>query len=433
MEAASIHLRTRTYLALLLAAAGVGVVLALATLAFLGAYSGLHRLVWEALPDALGVDAHPWFALAVTTLGGLAVGLLLLVVPGGGGPGPAEGHGLGIEPAPPSHAAGMVVVSLVSLTAGASLGPEAALLTISIAVGTMLAARARRPELGRVFAMSGVGSLLSGLLGSPLAPAVMTLEVAKITGRNLYAFLAPVLVASAIGLLTFDAILNGPLLEIDFPAYADVELAHVLEALAVAAAGALLGLVTIAAFRFVRRLFQRVESRVVKATLGGFAIGLVALVAGEETLFSGEHELEVLLADPAAYGFGALLLILGGKIVAFAISLECGFRGGRIFPVLFIGATVGFAATSAFDSIPLAVAVASGMAGAAVALIRLPIFVVLLVAFFASPATIPLIVLAAVVGYVLTFDRPELGREPEEEQQVATQDDLGGPRPASDG
>lgn len=430
MEAASIHLRTRTYLALLLAAAGVGVVLALATLAFLGAYSGLHQLVWEELPDALGVDAHPWFALAVTTLGGLAVGLLLLVVPGGGGPGPAEGHGLGIEPAPPSHAAGMVVVSLVSLTAGASLGPEAALLTISIAVGTMVAARARRPELGRVFAMSGVGSLLSGLLGSPLAPAVMALEVTKITGRNLYAFLAPVLVASAIGLLTFDAILNGPLLEIDFPAYADVETAHVFEALAVAAAGALLGLVTIAAFHVARRLFQRVESRVVKATLGGFAIGLVALVAGEETLFSGEHELEVLLADPAAYGFGALLLILGGKIVAFAISLECGFRGGRIFPVLFIGAAVGFAATSAFDSIPLAVSAASGMAGAAVALLRLPIFVVLLVAFFASPATIPLIVLAAVVGYVLTFDRPELGGEPDEEQQVATQDDLGAPRPA---
>jgi H+/Cl- antiporter ClcA len=150
-------------------------------------------------------------------------------------------------------------------------------------------------------------------------------------------------------------------------------------------------------------------------------------VAGEETLFSGEHELEVLLEDPEAYGFGALLLILGGKIVAFALSLECGFRGGRIFPVLFIGATVGFAATAAFESVPLAVSVACGMAGAAVAIMRVPIFVVLLIAFFASPATIPLVVLAAVVGYMLTFDKPELGGEPEEEQQVATPEDLGEP------
>lgn len=427
MEAAAVHLRTKTYLALLLAASGIGVVLALATLAFLAAYLGLHDLVWEELPDGLGVDPHPWYALVVTTLGGLAVGLLLVVVPGGGGPGPAEGHGLGMEPTPPIDAVGMVLVSLVSLTAGASLGPEAALIAVAIAVGTLLAQRVKKPELGRVFSMSGVGSLLSGLFGSPLAPAVMTLEVTHLTGRNLYVFLLPVLVASAVGLLTFEAILDGPLLDIHLPGYADVEPAHVLEALAIAGAAALIGLATIAAFRVVRRLFRPVRSRVLKATLGGIGIGLVALVAGEETLFSGEHELEVLLDDPEAYGFGALLLILVGKIVAFALSLECGFRGGRIFPVLFIGATVGFAATAAFDSIPLAVSVACGMTGAAVAIMRVPIFVVLLVAFFAAPAVLPLIVLAAVVGYVLTFDRPELGGAPEDEQQVATQEDLGEP------
>lgn len=427
MEAATIHLRTRTYVALLLASGGVAVALALATLAFLGAYLGLHDVVWETLPDELGVDPHPWYALAVTTLGGLAVGLLLVVVPGGGGPGPAEGHGIGVEPSPPIDAAGMALVSLVSLTAGASLGPEAALIAIAIAVGTMLARRVRKPELGRVFGMSGVGSVLSGLFGSPLAPAVAVLEVTHLTGRNLYVFLLPVLVASAVGLLTFEAILDGPLLDIHLPGYADVEPAHVLEALAIGAVAALIGLLTIAALAAARRLLKPVASPVLKATIGGLGIGLVALVAGEETLFSGEHELEVLLEDPEAYGVGALLLILGGKIVAFALSLECGFRGGRIFPVLFIGATVGFAATAVFESVPLAVSVACGMAGAAVAITRVPIFVVLLIAFFASPATIPLVVLAAVVGYMLTFDKAELGGAPEEEQQVATPEDLGEP------
>jgi H+/Cl- antiporter ClcA len=322
----------------------------------------------------------------------------------------------------------MVLVSLVSLVAGASLGPEAALLTVAVALGNVLAKRAGRAELARLFGMSGIGSLLSGLLGSPLAPAVMTLEVSKHTGRNLYAFLVPVLVASVAGLLTFDAILGGPLLEIDLPAYAGVEVAHVLEALAVAAAGAIAGMAVVAVFHVVRRAFRPLEGRTIaKATLGGVGIGLVALVAGEETLFSGEHELEVLLGDPEAYGLGALVLILGGKILAFALSLETGFRGGRIFPVLFIGATVGFVSNELFDWIPLTVAVACGMAGAAVALMRLPVFVTLLVAFFAAPATVPLIVLAAVVGYVLTFDKPELSGEPDEEQKVATREDLGEP------
>jgi H+/Cl- antiporter ClcA len=349
MEAAAVHLRTRTYLSLLLLASAIAVVIALATLAFLGTYSGLRDVVWETIPEELGLDPYSWYAVAVTTLGGLAVGILLRVVPGRGGPSPAEGHGIGLEQVPASHAAGMVLVSLVSLVAGASLGPEAALLAVALAVGTVLADRLKRAELGKVFGMSGVGSLLSGLLGSPLAPAVMTLEVTQVTGHNLYVFLIPVLVASAVGLLTFDAILNGPLLEINLPSYAAVELAHVFEALAVAAAAAAVGMLVIAALRGVRRLFAPLAGRtVLKATLGGIGIGVIALVAGEETLFSGEHELEVLLDHPEAYGAGALLLILGGKVLAFALCLETGFRGGRIFPVIFIGSTVGFI-TSGWD------------------------------------------------------------------------------------
>ena len=425
MEAAAIHLRTRTYLSLLLTVSAIAVVIALATLAFLGAYSGLRDVLWETIPDALGVDPFSWYALAITTLGGLVVGVLLRVVPGRGGPSPAEGHGIGMEQVPASHAAGMVLVSLVSLVAGASLGPEAALLAVALAVGTVLANRLKRAELGKVFGMSGVGSLLSGLLGSPLAPAVMTLEVTQLTGHNLYIFLIPVLVASVVGLLTFDAILNGPLLEINLPSYSGVEIAHVFEALAVAAAAAAVGMLAIAALRGVRRLFAPIAGRtILKATLGGIGIGVIALVAGEETLFSGEHELEVLLDHPEAYGAGTLLLILVGKVLALALSLETGFRGGRIFPVLFIGATVGFVTADVFERVPLAVAVGCGMAGAAVAIMRLPVFVAVLVAFFASPALIPLIVLASVVGYVLTFDRPELGGAPPEKEKMASRADL---------
>jgi len=425
MEAATIHLRTRTYLGLLLLASAIAVVIALATLAFLAAYSGLHEVLWEEIPSALDVDPYSWYALAVTSVGGLLVGVLLRVVPGHGGPGPAEGHGIGMEQVPPSHAAGMVLISLVSLSAGASLGPEAALLAVALAVGTVLADRLKRAELERVFGMSGVGSLLSGLFGSPLAPTVLVLEVAPVTGHNLYVFLIPVLVASAAGLLTFDAILNGPLLEIELPSYTGVELAHVLEALAVAAVAAGVGMLLIATLRVVQRLLLPIGGRtVLKATVGGIGIGLIALIAGEETLFSGEHELEVLLENPKAYGAGGLVLILGGKILALALSLETGFRGGRIFPVLFIGATVGFITSDVVERVPLAVAVACGMAGAAVAIMRLPVFIALMVAFFAAPATIPLIVLACVAGYVLTFDRPELGGGPREEEKVATREDL---------
>ena len=428
MEAAPIHLRTRSYLRLLVLASAIAVVIAFATLAFLGAYSGLRDVLWDEIPSELGVDPYSWYALAVTSVGGLVVGLLLLVVPGHGGPGPAEGHGIGAAEIPPIHAAGMVVVSLVSLIVGASLGPEAALLAVALALGTLLADRLKRPELEKILGASGLGSLLSGLFGSPVAPSVLMLEVTEVTGRNLYVFLVPVLVAASIGLLTFDAVLNGPLLEIDLPSYTGVELAHVFEALAVAAVGAAVGMLLIVLVRMLRRALRPIARRtVLKATLGGIGIGVIALVAGQETLFSGEHELEVLLAHPEAYGAGTLLLILGGKLLALALSLETGFRGGRIFPVLFIGATVGFITSDVFERVPVAVAVACGMAGAAVAIMRLPVFIALTVAFFASPATVPLIVLACVVGYVFTFARPELGADAPADEQPN-----GGAEPAAD-
>lgn len=425
------HLRTRTYLALLVIVSVLAVVVALATLGFLELYELLQEALWEELPSALGVDPHSWYTLAVTTIGGLVVGLLLVAVPGHGGPMPYEGHGVGDTPVPMSHTAGLLLVSLVSLGVGASLGPEAALLALAIALGGRVAERLRRAELGKVLGLSGAGSLLSGLFGSPLAPAVMALEVTKVTGHNLYVFLVPVLVASVAGLLTFEALHGGPLLDIDLPAYATVEPLNVLEAILIAGLAAVVGLATIAVFRAVERAFRPLEKRlVIRATLGGLGIGLVALVAGEETLFSGEHELTVLLADPEAYGVGALLLILAGKIVALALSLATGFRGGRIFPVLFIGAVVGFIAADAFDRVPLTVAVACGMAGAGVALIRLPIFVALLITFFASPAAVPLIVLAVVTGYLVTFDRAELSGKHDADQETATSDDLGA-RPTS--
>jgi hypothetical protein len=56
VEAASIHLRTRTYLGLLAVVSVIAIAIAFASLAFLGAYSGLHDLVWDELPDVLGIE-----------------------------------------------------------------------------------------------------------------------------------------------------------------------------------------------------------------------------------------------------------------------------------------------------------------------------------------------------------------------------------------
>jgi H+/Cl- antiporter ClcA len=359
----------------------------------------------------------------VTTLGGLAVGLVLRFAPGHGGPGPAEGHGIGETHIPMRALPGILTAALISLAAGASLGPEAPLMAICAVVGPWLAIRAGRETLAPLFTQAGIGSVFALLFGSPLASTFLGLEMIAITGHALYVLLIPVLVASTAGYLCFRAITHGSLDSLgsfDFPSYSGLEALHVLEGIAIGAAGAIAGLILIYVFRVVDRSLRPLDrSVVVKAGLGGLGIGLVALVAGEETLFSGEKQLEALLAAPESKTAAALLLIVAGKIVAVSLSLATGFRGGRIFPTVFIGGTVGLMLHDVFTGVPLAVAAAAGMAGATVAILRLPIFTILFVSFFGGPTLIPVIILAAVTAYVLVFDRPDFSGSPPDEATVA--------------
>jgi H+/Cl- antiporter ClcA len=430
----AVHLRSRQYLVLVGAAAVLGIAAAFFTLGFLWVEHGLQDLLWERLPNELGVDPHPWYALVVTTLGGLAVGLVLRFVPGHGGPGPAEGHGVGESDGSLRALPGIIAAALISLAVGASLGPEGPLLAIAASVGPWLAMRAGREMLGQLFAQAGIGSIFAVLFGSPVASTLLGLEMLTVTGRNLYVLLIPVLVASTAGFFAFRGFTHGSLdslADLDFPVYTSLEVRHVVAAIAIGAAGALAGLLLIAVFRAVDRAFRPLDrSPVAKATLGGLGIGLVALVAGEETLFSGEAELEELLGEPGSKTVAALCLIVAGKVLATSLSLATGFRGGRIFPTVFIGGTVGLALHEAFTSVPLAVAAAAGMAGAAVVILRLPVFVILFVSFFGGPLLLPLVALSAVTAYILVFDKRELGGDPPQEQTTAEPEDVG-VRPAN--
>lgn len=431
----AVHLRSRQYVLLLALAAVIGVVAAIATLGFLYAEHGLQELLWTSLPDDLGVDPDGWYTLLVTTVGGLAVGLVIRFMPGHGGPGPADGHGLGETAIPIRALPGLVLAAILSLAVGASLGPEAPLLGIAAAVGPWIATRMGRETLARLWTMAGVGSIFSVLFGSPLAATFVGLEVTAVTGHNLYVFLIPVLVASTAGFLGFRAVTDSSLdslATIDFPAYTDIDSGHLLAALLIGAAGAAAGLLVIATFRLVDRAFRPLDrAPVAKAALGGLGFGLIALAIGTETLFSGEAALEGVLADPGAvevWGLPvvwSLLLVLAGKILALCISLATGFRGGRIFPVVFIGGTLGVTVNQVYDGVPLAVAAAAGMAGATVAILRLPIFAILFIAFFGGPLLVPLIVLAVVVAYVLVFDKAELTTGPAEAQTTVEPGDYG--------
>ena len=101
---------------------------------------------------------------------------------------------------------------------------------------------------------------------------------------------------------------------------------------------------------------------------GGLAVGLLAQLTESlggdwnETLFSGQSAVPEIIAEGSV---AIVLLVLATKAIAYAICLGCGFRGGPVFPAIFLGVGVATIPVIVFDMSPTA-AVAIG-AGAGMA------------------------------------------------------------------
>src|SRR6202000_471936 len=95
-----------------------------------------------------------------------------------------------------------------------------------------------------------------------------------------------------------------------------------------------------------------------------------------EVLFSGQDQLPGLVQQAAGWSVGALVLLIVTKGLAYSISLS-GFRGGPIFPSLFIGAAAGIA-LSHVGGLPMVAGAAMGVGAMVAGALRMPFTAVLL-------------------------------------------------------
>jgi hypothetical protein len=122
-----------------------------------------------------------------------------------------------------------------------------------------------------------------------------------------------------------------------------------------------------------------------------------------DVLFSGQTALGPLVGHAASWSAGALLLLLLCKSVAYIASLSS-FRGGPVFPALFVGAVGGMALSHA-PGLPLVPALAMGIGALCVALLKLPLTSVLLASLLVAHdgyAAMPLVIVAVTVTYVVS-------------------------------
>src|SRR5206468_5984089 len=96
-----------------------------------------------------------------------------------------------------------------------------------------------------------------------------------------------------------------------------------------------------------------------------------------------------------------LVLLVACKGLAYGASMS-GFRGGPVFPAMFLGAAGGVA-LSHLPGLPLVAGVAMGIGAMSVAMLRLPLTSVLLATLLLASdglAVMPLVIVAVVVAHV---------------------------------
>ena len=421
----AVVLHSRGYLLLLLVAALLGVPISLIAFGFLAVVHELEHLVWDTVPTGLGFTGVPaWWPIILLGLAGLLVGIVVKYLPGSGGHVPADG--LAADAAPPGVVPGVVLAAGSGLVLGAVLGPEAPL----IAVGSGLAllgvkrlAAARNANASAMIASAGSAAAISAIFGNPLVAAVIFLEVAGLARRKAMLVLLPCLVSSGVGALVFVGLgkwtgLGIGALAIPTLEAADLVATDLVSALPVAA---IVAVGTWAVFMLGRRTAKVVQSRTVVTTTGvgllaGSLAAIYAVLTGHspaEVALSGQAALGELALHPEQWSAGALVLLLLCKGIAYALCLGA-FRGGPVFPALFLGAACGVLATQVVPGIGTVSGLAIGMAAGAAASTGLPITSILLVVLLLGPvatSVMPVIILAAVsalvVDEMLTHRLPE--------------------------
>ena len=411
-------LRSRSYLALLVIAAIIGVLVSAVAYGFLALVNKSQGWVFTDLPKDLGFHGEPaWWPIVPLTLAGLLVALTIRYLPGTGGRSPADGFKAGEGAPAPIELPGVVIAALATLCLGVVLGPEAPLIALGGGLGVCAVRLAKRDAPARVSAVvaaAGSFAAISTLFGSPLLGAFLLMEASGLSGATLELVLLPGLLASGIGALifiglgswsglgTFSLAIPSP------PHFGTPNIAEFGWALVVGVAAGLLG----TGIRWLALFLRpRVEQRMLLLTpAAGLAIaGLaIAFVEGtgkgsSEVLFSGQTALGPLIDHSASYTAGALVLLLACKSLAYTASLS-GFRGGPTFPAMFVGA-VGGLALAHLPGLPPVAGAAMGIGAMTAVILRLPLTAVLLATVLLASDGLrltPLVIVAVVVAYMVS-------------------------------
>ncbi len=362
--------------------------------AYVGVLKLLERGLW---PSHSSNAVHLGVVVAV----GLAVGLLTRIL---GTPGDVELlvnniHVLG-GAEDIRDLRSLIPVSLLCISSGGAMGPEAPLVQTTGGLGSWLAGRWKVSTVDtRILTITGMAAGFTVLFGAPLGSAVFALEILHRRGLEYYEALLPAVIGSLSGYVVNLIVSHAGITPIwSFPAVGNVHDVDLLWGVACGVAGATVAV----AFTYLTRVLQwafRYLTPSVRPLVGGMALGLLAFWSPYALTF-GEAQINAVLVTKAAAG--TFLVAMLAKLCGTTVTLSSGWRGGFIIPLFFMGVTLGRFAHGVFPHTNEVVLMASLMAAANCGVTKTPLGSTLVVAEMAGLRLLPPVLIASVLALFLT-------------------------------
>lgn len=383
-----------------------------------GIISGSYWIVLMWLTDFMGAW-QGWLVIPVMAISGLLAGLIIYFI---GDPGEMELIVNNIRfnkgRLDPKNNPSMVLSSLLCVASGGSLGPEAPLVQITGSTGTFIGKilRIKGEEL-RSLSIAGMASGFTALFGAPLGGSLFSLEILHHKHSvEYYKAIIPALVASGFSYVIFAIIVQlglGPMWNL--PAY---EMETVFDfgwAVFFAVIATFVGWGFIFCTKGFKNIFKKLEAPIyIKTLIGGILLGTIAFYIPLTRYFS-HFEINGLLQTDGTVQFFIAVLVF--KIIAIAITVTSGWRGGFIIPLFFCGTALGLLIHTVFPSISLSLTIVSCMAAINACVTRTPMSTTILLATLTGFTYFIPILFASLTGYFLAPRIPFIGAQMEEKER----------------
>lgn len=381
----------------------LGFIVGLLSALFLTIVNFLIHGVWVLIPTQF--DLPVYYPLIVGVIGGVLVGLFQKYV----GAYPKTMHETIHEFKTTKAVAYRHQLSrnffsaIIVLAFGASLGPEAALASILGGLITLIGDQmkitiAKREQLLDMT----IGAMIAAIFHAPFVGLTEPLEAELANGTFKVKARKNVLYS----ITSFSGFLGFAMVQKLFPKEAlfKIRIAELNWQPAVLwflLPALLIGIIFGYTFLFLEQLSDKIAAKIQKpvflAVTAGVLIGILGMIS-PYFLFSGEHELLNLSNAYTNLSVGFLVLLASGKAVLTNVCFAFGWRGGKIFPVIFASAAVGFAFANMFPYMP-GLLVGTIVAAGVTTVLKQPLVTAALLLFLLPLQFFPIILLVCLLAH----------------------------------